>query len=134
MKKKTVVVLSLLAVTAVVGIYLVFNSVFPKAEPIRYPAHEEISSVSVVSNDGAEFTLDEADIHAMLMNISSARPTRKLSVNDNPTSRPYYRMDIRTQERVYRYFVYQEGNQVYIEMPYEGIYTTGSNVLDIILE
>lgn len=46
-----------------------------------------------------------------------------MSVNDIPTARPYYKLQVATEEQEFDYFVYTENNRVYLEIPYVGIYT-----------
>ena len=45
-----------------------------------------------------------------------------------------YGVDIQTEERQYRYFVYEAGEQVYIESPYEGIYKAEHTLFSIVLK
>ena len=66
--------------------------------------------------------------------ISEAKSTRKQPLNDIPTSGAYYGVEIQTGEMQYHYFVYEEGEQVYIEMPYDGIYESKIELLDLFLK
>ena len=43
-------------------------------------------------------------------------------------------VDIHADDRTYRYFVYEEGEQVFIEVPYEGIYASETELLDLVLQ
>ena len=127
MKKKSVARLSVIviAIVLIAGGCYIFNDIFPKAKSIGFPAVESISSVYTSCNSTDVSTVLSKGSYANLIEyISSAKPTRKQSLNDRPTVFPYYMVGIKTSEREYRYFIYEEGTQVYIEMPYEGIYTS----------
>ena len=41
---------------------------------------------------------------------------------------------MQTSEMEYRYFVYERGEQVYIEMPYEGIYTADRWLFNFVIK
>ncbi len=136
MKKKNII-LTVVVVVCVgllaVAVYL-FNDIFPKAKPIRRPEIEDVVSVSLNCNTlDASIPLNELHIEDLLLYISEARPTRKQSLNDYPTSGAYYGVEIQTGDKEYRYYVYEEGEQVYIEMPYEGIYTSEIELLNLVL-
>jgi hypothetical protein len=55
-----------------------------------------------------------------------------MSVNDVPSVRPYYKIEVLTDERMFNYYIYKENNNVYIELPYEGIYVIDSQIINII--
>ena len=57
-----------------------------------------------------------------------------MSVNDAPYTKVYYIIQIDTSDRQYRYYVYRESSQVYIEMPYTGIYKTSDQFLDVVAD
>ena len=78
--------------------------------------------------------LRTADFGEILKYITNAQPTRTMSVNDKPTAKAYYTIEVDTAARQYRYFLYAENSQVYIEIPYEGIYKTNQQVLDFVAE
>ena len=123
MKSKIFWVIGLILFISVVsgGLYM-FNEIFPKAKPIRIPNIEEISSISVAVNNDEEFEIEGVDLEELIEHIQNAEPTREQSVNDYPP-KGFFRIEVQTSEMEYRYFVYEIGEQVYIEMPYEGIYT-----------
>ncbi len=134
MKKKLLIAGIVLIVSVVIaGAYFVFNNIFPKANPIDCPAVESIISVSVACNDDA-VVLSDADFETLLLNISNASPTRRQSLNDSPAVRPYYIITMETPARVYHYFIYKENSQVYVEMPYEGIYRSDNEMFDFVLK
>jgi len=123
MKRKMFWVIALILFMSVVaGGWYMINEIFPKAKPIRTPKIEEISSISVAVNSDEEFEIEDVDLQELFEHIRNAEPTREQSVNDYPP-KGFYRIEVQTSEMEYRYFVYERGEQVYIEMPYEGIYT-----------
>jgi len=134
MKRKVfwMIALIILIGMVVVGWY-VFNEIFPKAPPIRMPQIEEISSISVAVNHDNEFEIENVDLEELFEHIGKAEPTREQSVNDYP-SPAFFRIEVQTSEMKYRYFVYERGEQVYIEMPYEGIYTADSWLFSFVIK
>ena len=77
--------------------------------------------------------IETTDIDKILKNIIDAQPTREMSVNDYPATKAYYTIEIDTVARQYRYFLYAENSQVYVELPYEGIYKTNQQFLDFVV-
>ena len=115
-------------------VYLFFSS-FPKAEPIKHPELEKVVSVTLSCNTpNGTILMSDRYYGDLIQHISEAKPTRKQSVNDYPTVWPYYGIEIQTTGRQYHYFVYEEGEQVYIEAPYEGIYRSKTEMLDLVLK
>jgi len=137
MKNKNSLILVLvifLVVALVVLACAIVNSMFPEAAPISYPDSSSIMSFVLIQNDGSSVSVDMDDFNDFLQNIRNAQPTRKWSVQDYPTAEAYYTLEISTADRFYRYFIYTENSQVYIEHPYEGIYKTTPYFLDTITE
>lgn len=131
MKKSWIIIITLIGLI-VVGGYIVFDNVFPKASPIKYPEIDNITSISIVEDNDVSTKIDQSDFEVILENIKVSRPTRKMSVNDYPSVRPYYEVAIDTTEREYGYFVYIEDGYVHIEIPYEGIYKSDQQFYDLI--
>lgn len=122
MKKRIAIVcFVLVAVLAAAGGYSVFNSIFPQAEHINCPIPENIISVTISDNNNEEVQISNELFGELVSGITNAEPTRKQSVNDCPTVNPHYEIEIKTEDRLYCYFIYEEGS-VYIEMPYEGVW------------
>lgn len=137
MKKKNIIltIVLIVCIGLLAGAVYLFNDIFPKAEPIRHPEPDEIVSVTLSCNTpDATIPMSEQDYEDLIRYISEAKPTRKQSLNDTPTSGAYYGVEIQTDEMQYRYFVYEEGEQVYIEMPYEGIYESKIELLNLVLK
>lgn len=137
MKKKNIIltIVLIVCIGLLAGAVYLFNDIFPKAEPIRHPEPDEIVSVTLSCNTpDATIPMSEQDYEDLIRYTSEAKPTRKQSLNDTPTSGAYYGVAIQTDEMQYRYFVYEEGEQVYIEMPYEGIYESKIELLNLVLK
>ena len=134
MKRKVFWVIALILFMSVVaGGWYMFNEIFPKAKPIRTPIIEEIGSISVAVNNDEEFEIEGVDLEELFEHIKNAKPTREQSVNDYPP-KGFFRIEVKTSEMEYRYFVYERGEQVYIEMPYEGIYTADSWLFNFVIK
>ena len=131
--KNKAIIISLIVVLCVgiIGAYTVLDSLFPKAEPISYPDFNEIKSVSIAQNKGDSITVSNEKFAELLEVISESEPTRKLSVNDYPTAETYYKIEV-SANRMYCYFIYMEGTQVYVELPYEGIYKSDEYILSLV--
>ena len=111
-----------------------FNEIFPKAQPIRTPEIAEINSIAVAVNNDEAFEIEGVDLEELFEHIQNAEPTRELSVNDYPSGYGFFRIEVQTSGREYRYFVYERGEQVYIEIPYEGIYTADSWIFSFVIK
>ena len=134
MKKTWVIIIIALLGIAVIGGYAILNNIFPKADPIKFPDTESIIAITLLQNDGSFVAVETADFGEILKNITNAQPTRTMSVNDYPTAKTYYTIEVDTAARQYRYFLYAENSQVYIELPYEGIYKSNQQFLDFVAE
>ena len=134
MKKAWVIIIIALLGIAVIGGYAVLNSIFPKADPIKCPDTESVTTIILIQKEGSSVTVETADFGEILKNITNAQPTRTMSVNDYPTAKTYYTIEVDTAARQYRYFLYAENSQVYIEIPYEGIYKANQQFLDFVAE
>ena len=131
MKKSYIIFAIIFFVLLAIG-YFIFDSVFPKADKIKIPSEEEIISASVSANSSEEIKIESADYKNLLLGIENSSPTRKMSVNDYPTAKLYYKVDVITSERSYRFFIYEENAGTYIEFPYEGIYKPDPEAFDFI--
>ena len=134
MKKTWVIIIIAFLGIAVIGGYAILNNIFPKADPIKFPDTESITAITLIQKDGSSVAVETADFGEILKNITNAQPTRTMSVNDYPTAKTYYTIEVDTAARQYRYFLYAENSQVYIELPYEGIYKSNQQFLDFVLE
>ena len=131
MKKKTIIIIVAVFAVLLLGAYMVFNSIFPKAEPIKQLEVSMVKSVSLYDSDDNEIEVSDAELQKLLTYINAAKATRKMSVNDYPNVRPYYQLEVKTEERILRYMIYEEDGTAYVELPYEGIYIIDDNVLEL---
>lgn len=116
------------------GAYFIFNSIFPRAKPVSFPPIENIASVYTSCNTTMPSIPFGAEEYGELISfISQANPTRKISVNDTPTE-TYYMIEIETAEKNYCYFLYKDGAETYLEIPYEGIYRADPKFFDCITD
>ena len=135
MKKKNILLIVLILCiglfSSVVYLFTIFS---PMASPIRYPENTDILSVMIGCNtSNVTIPMNEESYDTLFAYIKESKPTRKQSVNDFPYIRPYYCLIVETEEMQYYYFVYQEGEETYIEMPYQGIYKAESQLYRMIL-
>ena len=136
--KKTSIIIIIILCLAFSGGYFVFDSIFPKAEPISGPTQNRankdrlIKSISLAKKDGSSVMVENEELGIVLQSIDNAQPTRKMSANDYPTVETYYIIEILSSVRVYSYFIYKENSQVYIEVPYEGIYTSSQEFYEFV--
>ena len=135
MKRKMFGMIALvLLVSVIAGGWYMLNDIFPKAPPIRMPKIEEISSIAVAVNNDDAFEIEDVDPEELFGYIHKAEPTREQSVNDYPAGYGFFRIEVKTPEMEYRYFIYERGEQVYIEMPYEGIYIADSWLFSFVIK
>ena len=116
------------------GGFAVYDYFFPMAEAITCPVNEEVTFASLALNNSTIVQFEEAELVKLLEHFDAVTPTRKWSVQDYPTAKTYYIIELHTENRLYRYFVYTEGTQVYVEHPYEGIYKADPQILTFINE
>lgn len=129
-------VFAFFCIALIVGGYKVFNFIFPKARPIRFPTVDSISVVYTSCNSTDRSNeISEDDYTELIGYISNAKSTRKLTLNEEPRGyNPYYMVEILTSEAWYRFFVYKEGIWTYIELPYEGVYRVDKKIMDLVLK
>lgn len=132
-KKLTVVIVILVTLIATLwGGYVLYDSIFPKAEPIRQIEIGELDMLSMYNNANEEIALSDTELQRIINYINSAVPTRIISVNDYPGVRPYYVIEIKTAQRLLRYMIYEENGTAYVELPYEGVYEVDREAVEIL--
>lgn len=133
MKKKVVIMIGIIIVM-ILGGYLVFVKIFPRALSIQVPPIGSISSISFSTNEheNTKVKIPQDEFSEILVVISNAQPTRAMSVNDYPTVTPYYTIELSCGESTIRYFVYEERGKAYLEIPYEGIYHINKEDLSVL--
>ena len=137
MKKIIIPIIVVVVIAALIGgSYLLIDSLFPKADPINIPSASSVVSMTVIKNasrqNGEQKAIASTDIDGILSLLSEAEPTRKMSVQDSPDAKTYYEIAVKTDERTYYFYAYEEGGIYYIEIPYEGIYTTDKGFLELL--
>ena len=134
MKKVWVISGIVLGIVAIsfVGICALVDDWLPKADAIVCPNDEHVLSIVLTANDAVVIEMDDEQYNVVLECIRNAKPTRRMSVNDVPSTNTYYILNVTTATKNYRYFVYEDGSRVYIEMPYQGIYKADRQFFDLI--
>lgn len=128
------IVTAMVFMAVLLGGYYVYSNMFPVARPIHCPSIEAITAINISTDNNKESKILGTDFAKTVTYIGNSRPTRMISVNDTPTVRPYYKIEILTAEKTFNYYVYEKNNNVYIERPYEGIYIIDRQVVNIISE
>lgn len=132
MKKKVIAFIGVVVVMMLIGAYWLFNNMFPKAEPIKQLEISMLESVNLHDNENKEIVLCEEDLQKLINYINSAVPTRTMSINDYPSVRPYYVIELKTVERRFGYMIYEDNGTAYVELPYEGVYEIDREVIKIL--
>ena len=134
MKKPLLITLLLILIVVMfVSGYLFIDRLFPRANPLKLPSLVDISSIYIHFDSKRTEMLDD-DFEELLLLIGENRPTRKMSVNDTPYVDEYFIITINTENRQYRYFLYEDNGRAYLESPYEGVYRLNKDTLDFISE
>lgn len=131
MKKKTAIIIVAVLAVLLLGAYALYDNIFPKAEPIKQLEISMIESVNLHDNENREIVVSDEELQKLINCINDAVPTRTISVNDYPVVRPYYVVEIKTTERVFRYMVYENNGTAYVELPYEGVYEIDRGAVEI---
>ena len=133
--KRNIFITVIVLIVLCIGGYYIYNAVSPVARTLEYPndfpSVEEVLTVTISTSDGK--STEVYNFASLIMQIGQVEPTRKESVNDVPAAEFYYKIELATEDKEYCYFVYEENGQVYLEIPYLGIYkglhNSGSNSL-----
>ncbi|MST51608.1 DUF5301 domain-containing protein [Hornefia butyriciproducens] len=101
-----------------------------KAEPIDLPSNEAVTSIEVITIDGAKADITETtQIETVMTALSAAKPTRVQSVNDQPANVDAYgTISINTAGEATVVYYYDKDSKHYIEQPYRGIYELEDNL------
>lgn len=134
MKRNWIAIIIVLTVIVIIGCYAVFDNMFPMANLIDCPDAKSVTKIMLGQKDGVSVGVESVDFERIMIDIISAKPTRIMSVNDYPAVKEYYAIEVDTDARQYRYFLYKDDSQVYIEIPYDGVYKTNQQFLDYITE
>lgn len=100
-----------------------------KAEPIVFPAINEIDSINIKTFDGSEVSYSDQEwIEQFIAVVTQAKATTKDSVQDVPNAEVYGKVDISNNGGTTTIFYYAENGKNYIEQPYQGIYVTDVDI------
>ena len=137
MKKVIIPIIAVVILACLIlGGCLIIDSLFPKATPINVPSASSVVSMAVKKNenrkDDEPCEIASADIDNILSQLSEAEPTRKMSVQDSPDAKTYYEISVKTDERTHYFYVYFDDGACYVEIPYEGIYTIDSGLVNLL--
>lgn len=132
MKKKIIAIIGVVVVIMLLGAYWLFNDMFPKAEPVKQLRIGMLESVNLHDNENKEIVLSEEELQQLINYINSAVPTRTMSINDYPSVRLYYVIELKTAERRFGYMIYEDDGTAYVELPYEGVYEIDREVVEIL--
>lgn len=99
-----------------------------KAEPVDLPSDDTVANIEVTTIEGEKIYPSEGGIEEILDIIGHAEPTRKQSVNDQPTNVDAYgTIIINTDKESTVFYYYEKGGAYYVEQPYVGIYRLDFN-------
>lgn len=122
-KRNAIVFIMIITALSVIG-YCIYNITFPFARSLEYPSDypsiEYVQTVTITTPDRESTAV--YGFAPLIQQIQKVEPTRKMSVNDLPAVEFYYKVEVVTEDKQYYYFVYEENNSVYLEIPYVGIY------------
>ena len=99
---------------------------------LSLPESGDILAFTLVTDTGKTISLTSDEQAALLQNLRTAQPTRRMTFNDVPDVRPYTQIDLTDSVRDYRIFVYEEAAQVFVDIPYTGIYCTDQDTLSLL--
>ena len=131
-----IIVLVVILVGLILGGYLLIDRLFPKADPINVPTSDTVVSMMVTKNEmrkaGEPREVASTDFESILAQLSEAEPTRKMTVQDTPDAQVYYEIAAKTDKRTHYFYVYEEGEMYYVEIPYDGIYTVDKGLMELL--
>ena len=108
-----------------------YNYIFPRAKAIILPKENEVNTIIISIDDKfIEYHKNE-DISKILGQLSKAKPTRIMPVQDRPMVREFYTITFLPEENgSHRSFIYMENSRLYLEQAYHGIYVIGDELWD----
>lgn len=132
--KKLLAVLFLLFVLLLVFLFMpdewrVWND---KADPLPDVKKEEIVFIEAFIYDKSNCKITADDCDKVLEHLENAKPTRIRSLTDSVYSEDYRGINIKTQEKSYHYFVYKDGNNTLLEIPYVGVYKVDAELFELL--
>lgn len=129
-KRKILFIVSGLIVLSLLGVIWFLNN--NKAQPLNLPSGEVVSSIEIAGGVQDIICTDKNTIVDFINVAHQAKPTNKKSLQDEPVVPTYVRVDLVYSGGMSSVFLYQENNKWYLEQPYQGIYQTDKQLLDIV--
>lgn len=123
-----------LACTTVLIITCLMYVMPSKADPIVISDDEDIASIEVIYGDAKGKTAEQEQISVISGMLKEGQSTRIQSVNDTPPSEYNY-FTVRLFDKNGDWddvFVYSDGNSIYIEQPYQGIYKSDKELIEVL--
>ncbi|WP_051188607.1 DUF5301 domain-containing protein [Proteocatella sphenisci] len=122
-----------LIIVVIIGTGLLSN---PKNEPVILTPDDKVSSIRIEQiNEGISLGAieisDNKDIQTVLNAFENTNKTLKDSVNDSPSVKNYFKIDI-LGSTTQTFYLYNDGRKNYIEQPYSGIYKINAGDSDSI--
>ena len=105
-----------------------------KADPIRIPQTDEITSIDITVRENTVNHSDKTWVSEIITDISSSEPTKKESVQDVPQVESYIKIDFQFETGTSTIFAYEDSGKYYIEQPYQGIYRIDSQLFEKLQE
>ena len=129
MKKKRMI-----AAAAIVSALVLLAGCAKPAAPMDLPPDDAVTGISIVTTTGDEVAVtDPGKIEAVMSHLRAAKPTRRQSVNDQPTNVARYgTVSIYAGNQTTVVYYYEKEDSHYVEQPYQGIYRTEDNLEDIL--
>ena len=123
-----------LACTTVLIITCLMYAMPSKADPIVIPNDEDIASIEVIYGDAKGKIAEQEQISVISGMLKEGQSTRIQSVNDTPPSEYNY-FTVRLFDKNGDWddvFVYSDGNSIYIEQPYQGVYKSDKELIEVL--
>lgn len=126
-KKKVIAAVILLALVLLAGCA-------KPAAPMDLPPDDAVTGVSIVTTTGDEVAVTEpGKIEAVMNLLRAAKPTRRQSVNDQPTNvASYGTVNLHADGQATVVYYYEKDGGHYIEQPYRGIYRAEASPEDLL--
>ena len=119
--------------TVLIGISVLYVSVFPLAKPIELPIMNEVFVVEIEKENTITRYTNDMEILEILKILSNVKPTRIITTHDRPMAREYFTINFNTQgDRLYTSYIYNENSKWYIEQPYYGVYEIKKGLIDFL--
>ncbi len=101
---------------------------------ILLPNASDISKVTLINGDVTSSSTDPAYIEKLLRAMANAKDTGLESVQDRPSGDTALQIDFTISSGQCTIFMYFNGGKLFLEQPYEGIYTVDKSLADIVYE